>query len=251
MVSMINKCNIFVLCLLALFSSPSLVQAQTLEFDPDELPAESVVPKLDSNMAVKNKSIPLKERLEFGFTYGFIIDEMFFNNNMAGVQAYYNLNDEQALGLKYSSRMSGLSDYSQQFESSSVYINRAPVPTAIVAANYRWSFLYGKVSFSKEMVLPTLFSTEFELGTNKIGTQTLPYSSVGVTQKLYMKKAFGLGLTYRLLVYQTVDPVSTHVGNCSPSGTPTCNTPVYPNESDFSKKIQISQSLELGFSYLF
>lgn len=240
MASMINKITMFILCL---FCSSSFAQSQALEFDADDLPTESVVPVLDSNMAIKNKAISLKERLEFALSYGFIIDEMFFNNNMAGVQIYYNLNEDHSLGLKYSSRMTGLSDYSQEFSTKDIYIGRAPTPTSIIAGIYRWSFLYGKMSFSKDLVLPTLFSAEFELGANRIGTQSLPYSSAGVTQKLFMKKAFGLGLTYRLLIYQTIDPVSAYVGNFP--------APSYPSESDFSKKIQISQSLELGFSYLF
>lgn len=243
MALMIKFLTIVFFCGAIANGTTAFAESPAVEFEADELPAESVVPLLDSNMAVKNKSINLRQRLELGLNYGFIIDEMFFNNNLFGLQIYYNVNEEQSFGLKYASRMSGMSDYSQEFTTRDIYINRSPSPSSILAGIYRWSFLYGKMSLAKDMVIPTLFSAETELGVNKIGTQVLPYSSVGITQKFYMKKTYGLGITYRILVYQTIDPVSTYVGNFP--------SPNYPAESDFDKKIQVSQSLELGLSYLF
>ncbi|MEN0059563.1 MAG: outer membrane beta-barrel domain-containing protein [Bdellovibrio sp.] len=238
MITKVSKFFIFITLLLT-----TSAQAQTIEFDSDELPTESVVALLDSNMAVKNKAISFRNRLEVGFSFGAIIDEMFYNNTAFGLQLYYNFNEEQSIGLKYSDRLSGVSDYSKQFEdtTTSLQMDRAPAPSSIIAGTYRWTFLYGKMSLSKDLTLPTVFSLEADLGVNKYGSQSLPYSAVGVNQKLYIKKHIGVGLTYRIMVYQTLDPMSVKLGQAQP----------VPDESAFDKKMQISQGLDLGVSYLF
>lgn len=154
---------------------------------------------------------------------------------------FYSTSEEVAFGLKYYERMSGLSTYSDQFKSTSPNpdLGKAPAPTNIVAGSYRWTFLYGKLSFSKNIVLPTAISTEFDLGVNKVGSENMPLSAIGLTHKIFMKKRLGLGFSYRLIVHQTIDAVSANLTGSTPA------------ESDFSKKIQLSQSFDLGLSYLF
>lgn len=232
------------LAVLALSILPALSSAAMIEFAPDELPAETVVPVLDSNMAVKSKLIPLNRRFELGFTYSSIIDEMFFNNSLMGIEGNFYITEATGIGLKYLTRGSGLSTYSDQFSQTSQQLDFtvAPAPTTIMAATYRWVFLYGKVSFSKDLVLPTSIHLDLDLGLNTYGDQNLPYSSIGVGQRLYWKKHWGVLLAYRFLIHQVVDPISTNIGNTAPTT---------PTESDFTKKIQFSQGIDLGLSYLF
>jgi outer membrane beta-barrel protein len=220
--------------------------AATVEFAPEELPTESVVPVLDSNMAVKKKLIPFTHRLELGLTYGSVIDEMFFNNTMLGIEAFFHMSEDYALGFKYYSRDSGLSSYSEQFEQGTGSGNKldfsaAPQPKSIMALTYRWDLLYGKVSFGKNAILPTTFNMDIDLGMNEYGGQALPYSSIGIGQKLYAWKHWGISLNYRFMFYQILDPVSTSIVASNPA----------PSESDFEKKLQISQGIDLGLSYLF
>ncbi|AHZ83945.1 outer membrane beta-barrel domain-containing protein [Bdellovibrio bacteriovorus] len=226
-------------CLLLLGRS---LEAATIEFSEEELPSESVVPVLDSPLAVKNKLVKPKGRLELGVNAGYIIDEMFFNNVLWGTSVFYHSSDYKAWGIKYLGRMTGLSTYSEQFEGTSqgLDFNKAPAPGAMLLGSYRWTFLYGKLSFSKDLVLPTQFSLEFDLGVQQSGQQNLPLTAAAISHRLYMKRQFALAATYRLLLYQMLDPVSADIG-----------TGTTPSESDFSKKIQISQGLELGLSYLF
>ncbi|MGZ3769464.1 MAG: outer membrane beta-barrel domain-containing protein [Bdellovibrio sp.] len=239
--SMISKANKLIF-LVTVFLSLS-GNAAVIEFAEDEIPSESVVPVLDSNLAVKNKLIQLKGRGEIGLLGGTVIDEMFYNNTIYGVQFYYNVDSENAFGVKYLDRSKGLSEYSDQFKNSQKHLdfNKAPAPGSILAATYRWSFLYGKISLSKNIVIPTVFSTETDLGINKDGQQNLPYGSLGITHKVYIKQNWGIGVSYRILVYQILNPVSANIGSSGPA----------LSESDFSKKIQISQSIDLALSYLF
>ncbi len=82
--------------------------------------------------------------------------------------------------------------------------------------------------------------TQVDLGMHKVGTQSMPYSSIGLSQKFFTRNRWGIGLTYKIMLYQTIDPVSAYVGGTS-----------QPNESQFSKKIQSSQAFSLDLSYLF
>jgi len=239
---MISKVtNLIVVLLIATFSVATF--ATSVEFAQDDLPTESVIPVLDSNMAVKKKLIPFSHRFELGLTYGSIIDEMFFNNTLLGIQASYYLSEDQGLGIKYQSRMSGLSTYSDQFSQSSQHLqfSEAPEPTTIITANYHWTFLYGKVSFGKTTILPTTLYLDADLGMNKFGGQDLPYSAIGMGQKFFIQKHWGVFLTYRIMLYQIIDPVSAKISSSAPT----------PSESDFDKKIQVSQGIDLGLSYLF
>lgn len=217
--------------------------AEVIQFAPDELAAETVVPLLDTGVAVKNRLVPYKGRFEAEFVASSMIDEMFFNNTLLGVQLLYHINDVQGVGLRYLSHMSGTSSYADQFKETpqQVDLSKAPSPKSILTAAYRWSFLYGKVSMTKNHVLPTVFSLEAEAGVNKVGSQMLPLTSLGMTQKVFFMRHLGVGFSYRLFLYQTVDPVSTAIGSTAPN----------PKESDFDKKLQISQGIDLSFSYLF
>lgn len=243
MISKVNNKIFFaaLACVLILGSNSKALAAAPLTIEEEDLPAESVVPRLDSNMAVKNRLVPLDGRLEIGGSYGDIIDEMFYDSTLLGFQAFYHVTDDTAWGLRYLNRSTGLGTYGEQFTSQSgTDFSKSPAPGAIIAGIYRWSFLYGKMSFSKDLVFPTIFSLEGDVGINKIGTQNLPYTAIGVSHKLMMKRHFGLSLSYRWLLYQTINPVSSNI-------RPGSN----PSESDFSKKLQISQTIDIGMSWLF
>lgn len=229
--------------LLSIIFATLASRAEVIQIEADELPAESVIPILDSNMAVKNRSIPFSGRLEIGVMTGSVIDEMFFNNTLWGLQLFYYYNEDSAWGIKYANRLNGISSYSEQFQNTSAQLDfqKAPTPSTIMTASYRWSFLYGKMSVSKDTVVPTVLSTETDIGVHKMGSQNLPWTSFGISHKVFIKKHVGIGLSYRLLIYQTLDPASADLGSSAPT----------PSESDFDKKIQISQSLDAALTYIF
>lgn len=212
------------------------------ELDADNLPTESVVPSVDSNLVVRNRLVSFAKRWDLNLSYGLVIDEMFFDNKFFSLATYYNFTEDTAFGIKYLSRSAGQSDYAKQFAQtlSNVNLSKSPAPSSLTALSYRYSFLYGKVSFSRDLVLPMSLDTQVDAGMHKVGTQSLPYTAAGVSQKFFLGKNWGIGLTYKIMFYQTVDPVSAFVG-----------TGFQPNESDFTKKLQISQAFGLDLSYLF
>lgn len=218
------------------------VKAEEIKFNDDVLPTESVLPKLDSVDAVRNRLLSHKGRFEVGLDYLWAVDELFFNTTLYGFQGYYHLNNDIGLGLKYYQYASGLNDYGKQFDqAATIKFDRAPAPQSIFALSLLNRILYGKISVTKETILPFIVNIEYDLGLNKYGTKSLFYSAVGLSHKIYFKGNVGVGLTYHLQVHEVPNAVSVNIKEASP----------IPSESDFTKKIQISQSIALGVSYLF
>lgn len=240
-----SKAVNFLFLIVLLFGFTQTTKAEEIKFSDDVLPTESVMPKLDSVDAVRNRLLNHKNRFEIGADYLWAIDELFFNTSLFGVQAYYHLNNDLGLGAKYYQYSSGLNDYGNQFEKAtagnSMQFSRAPAPQSIIALSLLNRILYGKISVTKESVLPFIVNIEYDLGLNKYGSKMLLYSAVGLSHKIYFKNSIGVGLTYHLQVHEVLNPVSVNIKEASP----------VPSESDFQKKMQISQSIALGISYLF
>ncbi len=85
------------------------------ELDADNLPTESVLPIVDSDIVVRNRKVAFAKRVDVSISTGLVIDEMFFDNKFFSFAAFYNTSDDVAYGLKYLSRVAGESDYSKQF----------------------------------------------------------------------------------------------------------------------------------------
>lgn len=220
----------------------SVLKAEEIKFSDEVLPTESVMPKLDSVDAVRNRMLNHKGRFEVGLDYLWAIDELFYNTSLLGFQAYYHVSNDIGWGLKYYQRGSGTNEYGQQFDAeSNIKFDRAPAPKSIVAVSFLNRIMYGKISATKETILPFIVNLEYDIGLNKYGSKNLFYSAIGIGHKLYFKKQIGVGLTYHIQFHEILDPVSTSIKESSPPAA----------ESDFSKKMQISQTIALGVTYLF
>ncbi|MBC7464833.1 MAG: outer membrane beta-barrel domain-containing protein [Bdellovibrio sp.] len=239
----LKAANFFIFVSFVIFGLTA--KAEEIKFNDDVLPTESVMPKLDSVDAVRNRLLSHKGRFEIGLDYLWAIDELFFNTSLYGFQAYYHLSNDIGLGFKYYQYGSGTNDYGKQFEQATagnaMKFDRAPAPKSIAALSLLNRIMYGKISVTKETILPFIVNIEYDLGLNKYGDKTMLYSAVGLSHKIYFQKNIGVGLTYHLQVHEVPNPVSVSIKE---------NSPV-PAESDFTKKVQISQSIALGLSYLF
>ncbi|MFZ3231796.1 MAG: outer membrane beta-barrel domain-containing protein [Pseudobdellovibrio sp.] len=230
------------LLVVVILTGCSFVQAEEITFNEDVLPTESVMPKLDSNDAVRKRLLNHKSRFEVGVDYLWAIDELFFNTSLFGFQAYYHANNDIGYGFKYYQYSAGTNDYGKQFDQAAqLKFERAPAPKSIIALSMLNRIMYGKISMSKDKVLPFMVNLEYDLGVNKYGSKSLFYSSIGIEHKVYFKDNIGVGLMYQVHIHQVPNAVSVNIKESSP----------VPSESDFTTKTQISQCIALGVSYLF
>lgn len=231
--------NKFLLIWAILFLSLS-VHAQEIVFSPDVLPTESVFPDLDSQDMVKNRRLTHAKRFEVKTDLMWVLDELFQNGQLLGINIFYHANNDLGYGIKYYSFNGQLNDYGDTFQSRGADLENAPMAKSIAAFSIINRILYGKLSVSQSTVIPLTFDIQYDLGMNQYGKSSLPYAAIGGSHKLYFDKQWVLDFGYFLQVHQVINPVSEDIRN-----------PPMPDESAFEKKVQISQSLVLGFGYLF
>jgi hypothetical protein len=212
-----------------------------VQLSPDELPNESVTPKLDSPSAVRNRIINFKNRFELVVNQGFLLDEPFYKNTYRGLEVIYNFNEISALGVKYQVHDKGISNYSEQFkETSQVRYDLAPQPTSTLALSYHYRMMYGKLSFSQNSVWQSALLSGVEVNSTKYEKVSSTGGGVFLSQKNYFAKHWSIGLTYMFRAMQILDPNTISLVN---------KTTV--DEKDFNKKFEVGHSLDLSLSYLF
>jgi outer membrane beta-barrel protein len=216
-----------------------------LEIPIEELPSESVTPALDSPVAVQNRSLSFTKRWQADFGAGWILDEPFYQNQFFGFRVTYNWNEVSGIGFRYRSFARGISDYGNQFQTQT---NAAPNfgysrgPELGYGLSYENRFIYGKVSFGKNAILPLSFLSQFDLEMIQYGTKLLPCLSAGVGNNLFFNDHFGVSLMVRFMMRQAVDPLSQTIVNF-PNPAPT--------EGQFTSTTRFSTGLDFGAIYLF
>jgi outer membrane beta-barrel protein len=234
-----NKSFLF----LFIFLMPLLSLGADITFSDEELPNESMPPRLDSPKAVINKAITFENRFEPKATYGWLMDEPFYQNKYLALSLSYGWNEFSGATLRVLSFGTGISDYANQFAGTkaSLQFDRAPGPERGYSISYDYRLLYGKVSFSKQAVIPTTVISTYELGMIKYGDRHLPFYGAGLLNNYYIGKSWGINLGLRLHVRQAVDPLSSDLKAATPK----------PSESDFGTTNKFSTSFDLGLQFLF
>lgn len=215
---------------------------QEIKIDEDELPEESVTPKTDNSSSVLNKQVKFNKRFLIDVQTGSILDEPLVNSNYFLGRATYYTTEEMAFGLGFKSRFGGKTSYSEQLNAGTAQLEfeRAPSPTASHFLSFGYNFYYGKISMSKNMIIPASTKFECDAGMQKVGSATLPFVQSSLNQSFYLSKHLALGLSIGLSIAKTYDSTSVNIRSSQP----------VPNESDFSDKIQFNQFLAGSLSIL-
>lgn len=221
-----------------LISMLETAHAETIALTDDELPNESVVPTLDSPLAVKNRTLSFSKRWSGQAGTGWLLDEPFYQNLYFEGRLGYHWNETSGIAFKFMSWSKGVSTYGQQF--TSLNFNYAHGPESGFGASYENRFIYGKVSFAKDLVLPVSMSSTYDLGMIQYGSKSLPYAGVGLGNSIYVNQSLGLTLGVKFLIRQAFDPLSQSLRT---QATP-------PTDGDFKSVIRYSTSLDLGLIYL-
>lgn len=219
-----------------------MARADEMQFSEEELPREAVMPRLDTPKAVLNRKLSYDKKWSADLTYGWLLDEPFYNNNYIGVQAAYGWNESSGAGLKILSFGSGLSDYSRQFQSS-VPSNppnfaQAKGPGSGFIAFYERRMMYGKLSVTKFTVIPALITWGIEGGMLSYGSKQLPLLGGGLGNRFFLTKHFGVQLGMHAYMRQLVDPLSQKLNTTQAEG-------------NFKTSTKLSTALDLSVSYLF
>ena len=240
--------KIILMSLILILSVTTQAQQQEIDqFTESDLPTESVMPLVDYPEMVLNKNVTFTNRWAMAGMYSRGTDEMFFDNNLLGFRIGYFWDEFSAAGFSYQMWSTGLSDYSKVFEQNSaeLKVNLAPAPQNQYFLYFEQQYFYGKISVARDVVAPFVFLGRYSLGMTKYDTQSLPNFNYSLGYQTYLGKNFFLELTLGLSVHQGYNTVGLNIRNSVPISTPT------PAKTDFPKKIQFSQSLNLSAGLLF
>lgn len=222
--------------------------AQDVFFPEDEIPSESVIPLLDSPKATLNRTVEFTKKWESKLTYGFLLDEPFYQNSFLSLLIGYSWSESSGLSLGFMKWGQGLSDYSKQFEgtANNLKFDRARGPDLGYYLSYDYRFFYGKVSFSRTTVIPTIMSANLDGGMIRYGSRQLPFFGGGISNSWYFttvrnKPHWGLNLSVKIYARNAMDPLSKDLKGASAA----------PSESEFGTVTRISTLLNLGAQYLF
>ena len=233
--------NKWILLIVLCFSVASA--AVDISFPQEELPNEAFPPKTDSPQAVITRIVSIENRFEPHISYGFLLDEPFYQNSYLAAGLTYSWSEMDSATLRLLSWGKGLTDYANQFSktAANLQFGRASGPESGITLAYNSRLLYGKVSFSKGLVRPAALAVVYEAGMIKYGSKTLPLAGVGVINSIYLTKKLSFDIGLRLFYRMYLDPLSADLRSASPA----------PAESTFKNKARFSTSLDFGLKYLF
>ncbi|MCJ8277116.1 MAG: outer membrane beta-barrel domain-containing protein [Bdellovibrionales bacterium] len=209
-----------VLSLILLLTSVEAA-AVTIEFPKDELARESVLPVFENAVAVKSRRVPTAKRFEFGLAAGFAMNEPFFNTTRFGGHLAYHLNETHGILFAAQLYSDGLNSNgetlaSTQFNNDTIRMELAPQPENHLLLNYQITPYYGKISIFKDFVMNLSLYGLLGLGTVSIGGEAVPAFNIGMGQKFYFSKRWGIRADLGLLAYEGVNYFAASDGSTTP-----------------------------------
>lgn len=214
-----------------------------VELPEDELAKESVLPKFDNAVSVKNKKVSLTKKIELVPYVGWNFTEAIFNQMKAGAIIGYHLNDDHAFSFNIGSWMTGLSQYGDQLRSQQgLLFERAPRPTMSISGNWEVTAYYGKVSITKNGVGNITLYPTFGVGMTTFTHKNYFNLNGGLGLKFYFSKSFALRTDLRLQYAQQTEPFLL--------GKMQSAQPV-PQASDFTEKWVMGTIVDVGLAVLF
>lgn len=228
-----------------LFNISAFAETEVIEFPEEELATESVLPKFDRTVAVKNKFIEFSKRYELGGYFGLALNEPFFNTNKVGLSGTYHLSEDGGINVMYSHWLGGVSSYSKQLEDEfGLDFSRAPAPKGLLLASYELKAYYGKMSLSKKVTTHLSLYGLFGLGMAIFENKSYPALNLGLGQKFFFTKNLAARFDLRLVMHNAPVPTS------APDKGLRTNRPV-PEKSEFDDSLTYNTNLDIGLIYLF
>ena len=197
---------------------PFCVMAVVIEFPKEELARESVLPIFDNRMAVKSRLVPTKGRVELGLASGFALNEPFFKTLRYGGHLAYHITETHGFLLEGQIYQKGLNrngnaldgtefvqDEKDKSKVEHLRIKYAPQPESHFTANYQITAYYGKISVLKNMVMNLSLYGLGGVGMINIGGDSRPVFHLGLGQKFYFNRYWGIRADLGMMIYRGVN----------------------------------------------
>lgn len=242
---MIIRVAVMFLMLNGLFAVSARAESDLIELPTEELAKESVTPIFDKNPSTKNRNIITEKKFDLNGFYGWALTEPIASVSKFGLTLYYHTSENSAWGLMFAKNFSGVSTYAQQLKKQyNLDFGRAPAPESTLMLDYNLKAFYGKMSLTKKSVLNMHVIGSLMGGMVKYQHKTYPAMALGLGQKFYFTKSWGLRLDLRVYAHNAPIPFLKDKDKLKEPNPA-------PEYSEFQERMTITSVLDVGLSYLF
>ncbi len=225
-----------------LFASVGLA---VVELPEEELARESVVPKFDRSVAVRNRHVSLSNQVELGAYVGWNFSEAIEGQSKFGLNLGYHFNETSSLGINYALWSNGLNTQYASALSEAPYsldFSRAPRLQSSLWANYEWNVFYGKISITKETVISLTFFPIVGLGLTEYTNKKYIGANLGMGSRFYFLPNLALRVDLKL---QYSGQPSPFLAGYMKSSDPR------PSLSRFQDVMMFGPIFDIGVAFLF
>ena len=225
-----------------------------INFPEEELATESVLPKFEEKVAIKNRNVKHAGRFEFNLMGGFVASEPLYSPFNFGGSLTYHFNNTSAVHVMATFFPGGLNDNGEALKNGDVFLadgtsgqikfdaEEAPNKEFMVAAHYQYTAYYGKISLTGDFVMNLTLSGLIGGGAYVMGDLIAPAANIGISQRFYFNSSFAL--RFDILISAINGPDITSAGPLNPDDN------IIPDASDFDRSIQFDSNLFFGLSFL-
>lgn len=192
--------------------SPLSARAVDIQFPEEELARESVLPKFDNPEAVKRRAVDTEGRFEAALYGGWALNDALFNPMTFGGLLGYHFNELHAAQVQIGIFSTQPSQYvpgiENELPANERNLAKGPAVKSLFLGNYQITPFYGKLSITKSVVLNLSIFATAGVGTIQIGDGSSVAFGLGIGQKLYFSRNFGLRADLKALFYSAPNPLS-------------------------------------------
>ena len=205
--------QIFIYTLVVFGFTGNVVAQNDVRLTDKELARESVLPVIETPESVKDRNVSKAGSLSLYPLVGAVVNNPFFFNLALGGTLGYHFNEFHSVNLFGAYMSSTSTKYVEQIVSDGALTGREesrhlrdfesfPKVNLLALLMYEFSPLYGKMSFSKNMVLNTDILFSAGAGTIIFGAGSyLPAFTLGIGQRFYFGKNWGIRFDLMGLMY--------------------------------------------------
>jgi outer membrane beta-barrel protein len=243
----------FSVLLLSILAFDSAMAEVKITFPDEELSTESVLPKFEDRVAVKNRRVNHEGRFEVNLMAGMVASEPIYDPITYGFSLAYHFDNTRGIHVMGTFFSEGLSSSGKSLQSGQVIRDdggqsgqefdalKAPFKEYMLAAHYQYTAYYGKISLSREKIMNLSLSGLLGGGFYGMSGLTVPTINFGVSQRLYFNSH--IALRFDLLFSLFNGPDITSNGEL-------LRTDPAPDPGSFDKTFQFDSNIYMGLSIL-
>ena len=204
------------LSLILIMGCGNSVWSKSIHVPDEELARETVLPKFDSIISVRNRKIVLGKKIEFTLGAGINLREALYKDGVLSGAFYYNVSETHAFGLSGLYMQQGLSRMGESLKAGKgidggITFDPSLAPTVenIIMGEYQMTAYYGKISFTKQSVMNLSLYGLLGIGQVSYGDYQSVAVSLGFGQKFYFSKHLALRWDLRFIGYSGPNAIQT------------------------------------------